>query len=81
MLLARGQATDRSRAAELLDRALATADTLGMAAVAEGIRTLQAAQAGQPVPAEPAAALEAARNLFRREGEYGPSPIRAAWCG
>jgi hypothetical protein len=70
MLLARGQATDLSRAAELLDRALATADTLGMAAVAEGIRTLQAAQAGQPVPAEPAAALEAARNLFRREGEY-----------
>ena len=70
MLLARGQATARSRAAELLDGALATADTLGMAAVAEGIRTLQAAQAGQPVPAEPAAALEAARNLFRREGEY-----------
>jgi hypothetical protein len=74
MLLARGQATDRSRALGLLDRALATADTLGMAAVAEGVRTLQAEQPGQGVPTEPAAAeaagLEAARNLFRREGEY-----------
>jgi hypothetical protein len=74
MLLARGQATDRDRVLGLLDRALATADTVGMAAVAEGIRALQAAQAGQPMPAEPAAAEaagpEAARNLFRREGDY-----------
>ncbi|HJW61237.1 MAG TPA: hypothetical protein VJ931_16535 [Actinomycetota bacterium] len=74
MLLARGQATDRSRALGLLDRALATADTFGMVAVAEGIRTLQATQAGGPMPAEPAAAEAAgsgaARNLFRREGEY-----------
>jgi transcriptional antiterminator Rof (Rho-off) len=74
MLLARGQAIDRSRALGLLDRALATADTLGMAAMAEGIRTLQATQAGAPMPTEPAAAEgagpEAARNLFRREGEY-----------
>jgi hypothetical protein len=70
VLLAGGRAADRSRALGLLDRALATADTLGMAAVAEGIRTLQAAEAGQPMPAEPAAGPEAARNLFRREGEY-----------
>jgi tetratricopeptide (TPR) repeat protein len=74
MLLARGQATDRSRALGLLERALATADTLGMVAVAEGIRTLQATQAGGPMPAESAAAEAArpgaARNLFRREGEY-----------
>jgi hypothetical protein len=45
-----------------------------MAAVAEGIQTLQAARAGRPMPAEPTAAEaagpEAARNLFRREGEY-----------
>jgi tetratricopeptide (TPR) repeat protein len=73
MLLARGQTADRSRAVELLDRALATADTLGIVAVAEGIRALQAAQAGSMVSAEPAAAAAAAevsRNLFRREGEY-----------
>jgi hypothetical protein len=45
-----------------------------MVAVAEGIRTLQATQAGGPMPVEPAAAEAAgsgaARNLFRREGEY-----------
>jgi hypothetical protein len=69
MLLARSPATDRSRALGLLERALATADTLRMAAMAEGIRTLQATQAGRPMPTEPAAA-EGARNLFRREGEY-----------
>jgi tetratricopeptide (TPR) repeat protein len=69
-LLARGQATDRGWALALLDRALATADTVGMGTVAEGIRALQAAEAGQPMPAEPAAGPEAARNLFRREGEY-----------
>jgi hypothetical protein len=58
----------------LLDRALATASTLGMAAVAKRIQTLQAAQASRPMPATPtaaeAAAPEASRNLFRREGEY-----------
>ena len=75
LLLVRGQATDRSRALELLEWALATADTLGMAAVAEGIRThqaTQAAQAGGPATAAPeaAAVAEAASNLFRREGEY-----------
>ena len=75
LLLVRGQATDRSRALELLEWALATADTMGMAAVAEGIRTLQAtqaAQAGGPATAAPeaAAVAEAASNLFRREGEY-----------
>jgi hypothetical protein len=74
MLLRRGRAADRSRALGLLDRTLATADHLGMVAVAEGIRTLQAAQAGWPMPAEPAAAETAApgaaMNLFRREGEY-----------
>jgi hypothetical protein len=59
MLLARDQDTDRRRASGLLERALATADTLGMAALAEGIRTLQAA-----------AAAEVAGNVFRREGEY-----------
>jgi hypothetical protein len=76
LLLVRGQAGDWSRALGLLERALATVDTLGMAAVAGGIRTLhatQAAQTGGPTPAEPtaaAAAPEAAGNLFRREGEY-----------
>jgi AAA ATPase domain len=73
MLLARGQATDRSRALQLLDRALATADILGMVAVAEGIRALQAAQAGGMASSEPAveaAAPEVSGNLFRRDGEY-----------
>jgi hypothetical protein len=76
LLLVRGQAGDWSRALGLLERALATVDTLGMAAVAGGIRTLHATQAAQtdgPTPAEPtaaAAAPEAAGNLFRREGEY-----------
>jgi tetratricopeptide (TPR) repeat protein len=87
MLLARGQAADRSRALELLDRALATADTLGMVTVAEGIRALQAAHAGRTVSAEQAAAAaapEASRNLFRRDGEYwtvtyrGPGSARGA---
>jgi hypothetical protein len=74
MLLARGQAIDRSRALGLLDGAVATADSLGMAAVAEEIRTLRATQSGRSTPTEPAAAEavapEVARYLFRREGEY-----------
>jgi hypothetical protein len=74
VLLHRGQPEDRSRALRLLDQAYATASTLGMAAVAEGIQALKAAKAGGPSPAEPAAAQaaapEAARNVFRQEGEY-----------
>ena len=71
MLLARGQPADRHRALGLLERALASAGSLGMAAVAEQAKALQAAQAGRPPPAEPtAAAAGVARNLFRREGEY-----------
>jgi hypothetical protein len=80
LLLVRGQASDLSRALGLLERALASVDTPGLAAVANGIRTLQATQAAQtggPTPAEPTAAAataaavaEAAGNLFRREGEY-----------
>ena len=73
MLLCRGQPADRSLALGLLDRALATASTLGMAAVAEGIQALRAAQAGETAPVPPAraeAAAEVSRNLFRREGEY-----------
>jgi AAA ATPase domain len=74
MLLRRGRAADRGQALRLLDRTLATAEHLGMAAVAAGIRTLQGAGAGGPTPAGPAraeaAAPEARTNLFRREGEY-----------
>src|SRR5262249_9664831 len=47
--------------------------TLGMAAVAEGIQVLRAAQAGEAAPAQPAGAgaadAEHSRNLFRRGGE------------
>jgi tetratricopeptide (TPR) repeat protein len=73
MLLARGQATDRRRAAELLDQALAAASALGMAAVAEGARTLQAAQAATKSrggSAAGAARPEATGTVFRRKGEY-----------
>jgi tetratricopeptide (TPR) repeat protein len=73
MLLCRGQPVDRSRALGLLDGALATASTLGMAAVAEGIQALLAAQPGETAPGQTAgaeAAPEVSRNRFRREGEY-----------
>jgi tetratricopeptide (TPR) repeat protein len=74
MLLRRGQAGDRSRALGLLDRALATAGSLGMGALVEGIQTLQAVEAGGSVPVELATEAvgpaPAARNVFRREGEY-----------
>jgi tetratricopeptide (TPR) repeat protein len=73
MLLCRGEASDRTRALGLLDRALATASTLGMAAVAEGIQELRAAQPGETAPVQPAGARAVAGvsgNVFRREGEY-----------
>jgi tetratricopeptide (TPR) repeat protein len=74
MLLARGRAADRSRASGLLDQALASARAIGMVQVSEGIQALQAAQAGGPLSAGPAAAEAAApevsRNVFRREGQY-----------
>jgi hypothetical protein len=59
----------------VLGRAMAMADRLGMAAVAEGIRTLQATQAAQAGEVSPmgmgtVAVPEASKNLFRREGEY-----------
>ena len=73
LLLARGQAGYQSGVLGLLDRALATGRTLGMAAAAEKIQTVQAAQAGgpsQPGAGATAAVAEASTNLFRREGEY-----------
>src|SRR6266496_2218730 len=73
MLLRRGQAGDRSRADGLLDRALATARFLGMAALVEGVQALRAVEAGGSVPVGPAteaADAAASRNVFRREGEY-----------
>ena len=59
----------------LFEWPLAAAETGGMAAVAGGVRAFQAAQTGGPMPLEPTAAeaaavAGAARNLFRREGEY-----------
>jgi hypothetical protein len=58
----------------LLDQALPTASTLGMAAVAEEIQALRAAQAGETAPTPPARAgvadAEDPGNLFHREGEY-----------
>src|SRR5215813_611898 len=59
----------------LFEWPLAAAETGGMAAVTGGVRAFQAARTGGPMPLEPtadeaAAVAEAARNLFRREGEY-----------
>jgi hypothetical protein len=70
MLLARGRATDRRRAAELLDQALATAGTLGLTALAGEIRALRPGEPSRAGTGAEAAAPAAARNLFRREGEY-----------
>jgi tetratricopeptide (TPR) repeat protein len=73
MLLCRGQDADRSRALGLLDGAFATASSLGMAAVTEGIQALRGVEAGGTLAAGPgslAAAPELSRNVFRREGEY-----------
>jgi tetratricopeptide (TPR) repeat protein len=74
MLLCRGQPADQSMALGLLDRALPTASTLGMAAVAEGIQALRAAHGSETPPVPPAHAgaadAEVSGNLFRREGEY-----------
>ncbi len=74
MLLRCGQTADRNRALGLLDRAYATANSLGMAAVTEGIQALRAVEAGRSVPAglaaEAAGAPAASGNVFRREGEY-----------
>jgi tetratricopeptide (TPR) repeat protein len=70
MLLARGQGADGRRAAELLDQALATAGTLGMAALAGEIRTLQVGETSGAEPGAEVAAPAAATNLFRPEGEY-----------
>jgi tetratricopeptide (TPR) repeat protein len=70
MLLARGQATDGRRAAELLDQALATAGILGMTALAEEIRALQPGETSRAGTDAEVAAPAAAGNLFRQEGEY-----------
>ena len=73
MLLCHGAASHRTQALGLLDRALATASTLGMAAVAEGIHALRTADAGGTVSGQPTGAEAAggvSGNVFRREGEY-----------
>ncbi len=74
MLLRRGRVADRGLALALLDEALATARSIGMAAVTEGIQALRGAEAGGTVPAEPAAEVAGApatsANVFRQEGEY-----------
>jgi tetratricopeptide (TPR) repeat protein len=62
MLLARGRAGDRVRAAELLDQAQAAAGAVGMAGVVAEVQSLRAG--GQVAPPE------AAASTFRREGEY-----------
>jgi hypothetical protein len=71
LLLARGQGGYQSQALGLLEWAVAAARTVGIAAASERIRTLQAAQAGGPMPAEAmTAAPDLWRNVFRQEGEY-----------
>jgi hypothetical protein len=70
MLLCRGLAADRTRTLELLEQASATASSIGMAALVEGIQALRGVEAGGTAPAERAAAPELPGNVFRREGEY-----------
>ncbi len=72
MLRCRGHAAEQTRALALLDRALATTNTLKMAA-AERIQARPTAKVVDTLPAERAAEAAApavSRNLFRREGEY-----------
>jgi tetratricopeptide (TPR) repeat protein len=84
MLIQRGQAADRDRASELLDRATTIASAVGMEQLDERMAALRPAVAiaacggatvAEPVaPASPApdgqAADPSARHLFRREGQY-----------
>jgi hypothetical protein len=81
MLIRRGQAGDRSRARELLDRAAASAGVMGMVELGERIEeSRETAEAGGAPPSERAAAAArspraaephiAERDLFLREGEY-----------
>jgi hypothetical protein len=72
MLRCRGHAADQTRALSLLDRALATTNTLKMAP-AERIQARPTAKMGGTLPARraaDAAAPAVSRNLFRQEGEY-----------
>jgi hypothetical protein len=74
-----GSARAKGGALGLLDRMLAAARTLGMAAAAGGIQALQAAQADGPMPA--------GARLSRRPGtcsagraSAGPSSSKVPWC-
>lgn len=75
MLIRRGRAPDRSRAAGLLDRAYATADAIGMTRAGAEIQRLRELTAGQAIAAARAGEATAmhngaARNMLRREGDY-----------
>ncbi|HZD00382.1 MAG TPA: BREX system ATP-binding domain-containing protein, partial [Actinomycetes bacterium] len=82
MLIRRGQAADRGKALQLLDRAVATARTLGLAQVAQEISALREIGTGGTVTrvADEASATTEA-HVFRREGDfwtvaYGGSVVR-----
>ena len=79
MLLARAQADDGRRAAELLDLALATAGTLGMAALASEIRTLRP---GGTAGRDRRRGRRARRRerFSARRASTGPS-ASTTWCG
>ena len=75
MLLRQGQAADQRRALGLLDRALATADAVGMTALSQDGRRLRQAVGDEPSSARRATAdtvggSAVGSDLFRHEGEY-----------
>jgi tetratricopeptide (TPR) repeat protein len=79
MLLCRGLAADRTRTLELLEQASATASSIGMAALVEGIQALgesrqaeRRQRSGPPRPSSPGTSSAG-------KASTGPSPTRAAW--
>jgi hypothetical protein len=75
MLVRRGRAPDRGRAARLLDRACATAGAIGMSRAGAEMQRLRELTTGQAVAAaraDEAIGMHdgASRSMFRREGDY-----------
>ena len=73
MLVRRGQAADRGRTRELLDRAEANARACGMTALLESCERLRALEVGESLEmkeAEVPALPEAGKSVFRAEGDY-----------
>jgi tetratricopeptide (TPR) repeat protein len=68
--LARGDAGDREAAANLLARAFAIAEPLGMHAIIGSVRQLQRALSGDPPGVRAGAPEQRRSTVFRREGDF-----------